>query len=51
MENRFVVAKRGGRGGMDWEFGLADANYYVKNGLTTRPDWIVCARAQSLSRV
>ena len=30
IENRLVVAKgEWGRGGMDWEFGLADANYYI----------------------
>ena len=28
-ENRLVVAKREGGGGMDWDLGLADANYYI----------------------
>jgi len=29
MENRLVVAKGGGGSGMDWEFGLTDANYGI----------------------
>ena len=30
IENRFVVAKReGDRGGMDWDLGLANANYCI----------------------
>ena len=30
IENRRVVAKgEGGGGGKYWEFGLADANYYI----------------------
>ena len=28
-ENRLVVAKREGGGGIDWDLGLADANYYI----------------------
>ena len=32
MENRLVVAKAGGGGGMNWELGFADANYYIENG-------------------
>jgi len=33
IENRLVIPKReGGQGGMDWEFGVADANYYIDNG-------------------
>ena len=33
MENRLVLAKgeRGGSG-MDWEWGLVDENYSIKNG-------------------
>ena len=46
-----MVAKAGGRGGMDGELGLADANHYVKSGLTTRSDWTACVHAQPLSRV
>ena len=32
-EHRLVVAKVGRRGGgeMDWELGVADANYYTQN--------------------
>ena len=30
MENRLVVAKFGDRGGIQWEFELADANYYIE---------------------
>ena len=30
LENRLMVDKgEGGWEGMDWEFGLADANYYI----------------------
>ena len=30
IENRLAIAKGlGARGGMDWELGLADANWYV----------------------
>ena len=33
IENRLVVAKgKAGEGGMDWELGIADANYYTWNG-------------------
>ena len=32
-ENRLVVAGAvRGRGGKDWESGLAEANYYIHNG-------------------
>ena len=33
IENRLVVAKgEEGRSGMNYEFGLLDANYYIWNG-------------------
>ena len=39
IENRLVVAKRevGGRRGMDWEFGVIDANYYIEKGYQQGP--------------
>ena len=32
IENKLVVAKEGeGVGGMNWEFGVSSANYYLQN--------------------